>query len=460
MQHSTAAMQHSNAANRLNRLPISRFHKITLVAVSFAYFFEFADINSFATTVPKLIKLWGVTISQVAYVTSLSFVGMFFGSLIAAWLADRWGRKNALTITTLWFSVFSFAAIFSWNIVSLGVFRVLTSAGLAAMTVVAVIYVNEVFPAAVRGKYQAYALVIGICGTPVTNLIASFVVPLTDWTWRLVYLWGSLGVLFLLFVRRLKESPRWYESKGEYAKADALLNEIEAEVAAEKGPLPDPAPAVSETPYVKAPLSLLLQKKYLVPTILLTIVWVTQTIGFFGFSSWAPTLLAKEGLSVEKSIFFVALATVGAPLGPYLASLVTDRFERKWLLVIFGTVIAICGLLYGLTFTPIVIVVFGFLLNLFERGFTALAYAYSPELFDTLGRSRGTGTAYGIGRLSNAAGPLIIAALYIGTGYKSVFFFIAGCWLVGALVLAVFGPRTRPARFVPAAAEPAQPAPV
>ncbi|UKA72906.1 hypothetical protein [Arthrobacter sp. FW306-06-A] len=67
-------MTHSNAANRLDRLPISKFHKIALVAVSFAYFFEFADINSFATTVPKLIKLWGVTVNQVAYVTSASFV--------------------------------------------------------------------------------------------------------------------------------------------------------------------------------------------------------------------------------------------------------------------------------------------------------------------------------------------------------------------------------------------------
>ena len=92
----------------------------------------------------------------------------------------------------MWFfSFFSFAAVFSWDIVSLGVFRVLTSAGLAAMTVVAVIYVNEIFPAAVRGKYQAYAIVIGICGTPATNLLASVVVPLSDWSWRLVYLWGA-----------------------------------------------------------------------------------------------------------------------------------------------------------------------------------------------------------------------------------------------------------------------------
>ena len=75
-------MQTANASNRLDRLPISKYHKITLVGVAFAYFFEFADINTFAVTAPKLVKVWGVTINQIAYVTSLSFVGMFFGSII------------------------------------------------------------------------------------------------------------------------------------------------------------------------------------------------------------------------------------------------------------------------------------------------------------------------------------------------------------------------------------------
>lgn len=443
-------MQHANALNRLDRLPVSRFHKTTMLAVAFAYFFEFADINSFATTAPKLIDLWGITVDQVAYVTSLSFIGMFIGAIVAGAIGDRWGRKRALLWTTLFFGLSSFAAVFSWDLVSLGAFRVLTSAGLSAMTVVGVVYINEMYPSAIRGKYQAYAIVIGICGTPVTNLIASAVVPLSDWSWRLVYLWGSLGVLLVLFTRHLKESPRWLESRGEHAKADAVLREIEASVAAEKGPLPEPAPPVDETPSTRAPLRLLLQKKYLYPTLLLTVLWMTQTIGFFGYSSWAPTLLAKEGFSVEKSVFYVALTTVGAPLGCYLASLVTDRFERKWCLVAFGTVIAVCGLLYGLTFDPVFIIVFGFLVNLFERGYTALAYAYSPELFDTRGRSLGTSVSYGLGRLSNAAGPLIVAALYNGHGYQSVFFFIAGTWMVGAIVLAVLGPRTRVARLAAA----------
>jgi MFS family permease len=210
--------------------------------------------------------------------------------------------------TTLFFSVFSLLSAFSWDVVSLGVCRVLTSAGLSAMTVVAVIYLSEMFPAAVRGKYQAYAIVIGICGTPVTNLLASAVVPFTDWSWRLVYVWGSLGLFGLVLIRRLTESPRWYESRGDHARADAALRTIEEQVAAERGPLPEPAaPTPSSDVHVaRAPLRLLLQKRYLGATLLLTVLWVSQTIGFFGYSTWAPTLLAKEGFSVESSIFYVA----------------------------------------------------------------------------------------------------------------------------------------------------------
>ncbi|GAA4917175.1 putative MFS transporter [Actinomycetospora succinea] len=435
-----------NAQQRLDRLPIGRFHIVTLVAVSFAYFFEFADINTFAVTAPRLLKLWGVTVDQVAYVTSTSFVGMFLGSIIAGALADRVGRKPALTATVLFFGVFSLASVFSWDVVSLGVFRFLTSAGLSAMTVVAVIYVSELFPAARRGKYQAYAIAIGICGTPATSLIASFVVPLSDWSWRLVYLWGALGLFFVFFLRRLKESPRWLENRGEHERADAVLREIEESVAAEKGPLPEPAPALVAPDTTEASAAwwrVLLRRRVLLPTLLLCVLWVTQTIGFFGYSSWAPTLLAKQGFSVENSIFYVALTTIGAPLGCLLAAAVTDRFERKWCLVVFGAVIGVCGLFYGLTFDPVLIVVFGFLVNLVERGYTALAYAYSPELFDTRTRSLGTGISYGVGRLSNAAGPLIIAALYTGSGYQAVFVFIAATWVVGAVVVALFGPRTK-----------------
>ncbi|GAA1873733.1 MFS transporter [Brevibacterium marinum] len=437
-------METTNSANRINRLPITRFHKIIIVVVAVAYFFEFADINTFSTTAPKIAQVWGLDVNHIAYITSISFVGMFIGSLAGGWLADRAGRKAAFLYTTLWFSVFSAATVLAWNIYSLGILRFLTCAGLSAMTVVAVIYVNEIFPAKVRGKYLAYAIVIGICGTPVTNLIASAVVPISDWSWRLVFLWGTLGVVILFMIRHLPESPMWLESKRRFSRAEDVLREMEAKVSGFAGDLPQPlAPVAEVREQKKSGLRTLMQRRYLVPLLVLIVLWVTQTVGFFGYSSWAPTLLSKQGISVEDSILYVALATIGAPLGSLLAAFVTDKFERKWLLVIFGTTIGISGLLYGLTFSPIMIVVFGFLVNMFERGYTSLAYAYSPELFDTRTRSLGTGIAYGIGRLSNAVGPLVIASLYTSTGYASVFVFIAATWVVGAIVLALFGRNTK-----------------
>jgi MFS transporter, putative metabolite:H+ symporter len=193
----------------------------------------------------------------------------------------------------------------------------------------------------------------------------------------------------------------------------------------------------------KLPISELFTGKYLRSTLVLTVVWVTQTVGFSGYPSWAPTLLSQQGFNVESSLTYVALSTLGAPLGSYVASLISDRAERKWTLTITGALIAMSGLLYGLTFVPVLIVVFGLCVNLFERTYTSLAYAYSPELFPAEARATGTSVPYGIGRLSNIAGPIIISQLYTSTGYLSVFMFIAGTWLLGSITLGVFGTATR-----------------
>jgi MFS transporter, putative metabolite:H+ symporter len=436
-------MNHSNAGNRLDRLPIASFHKFILFAVSFAYFFEFADTNTFAVVAPQLIRTWGITVDTVAYITSISFLGMFLGSIIGGQLADKLGRRKALILSVSFFSVFSLLNAAAWDALSLGLFRFLTGMGLAAMTIVTNTYIAEMFPASLRGKYQALAIMFGIMGTPVTTWIARFVIPIDFWTWRVVFLWGSIGMLFLFFIPRLKESPRWLESLGQFDRADAILTSIEAEVGNEKGALAEPEPFKQAPKIHKVPFLELFTGKYLRRTLVLTVVWVTQTVGFFGYSSWAPTLLAQQGFNIESSLTYVALSTLGAPLGSYVASLISDRAERKWTLTIAGVLIAASGLLYGMTFQPALIVIFGLCVNLFERTYTSLAYAYSPELFPAEARATGTSVPYGIGRLSNIAGPLIISQLFTSTGYQSVFMFIAGTWLLGSITLGVFGSATR-----------------
>jgi putative MFS transporter len=43
--------------------------------------------------------------------------------------------------------------------------------------------------------------------------------------------------------------------------------------------------------------------------------------------------------------------------------------------------------------------------------------------------------------LGNAVGPLIVAFLYATYGYRSVFAYIAVCWVLVALLVMAFGPR-------------------
>lgn len=436
-------VEFSNVSNRLDRLPIAGIHKLALIVISFAYFFEFADTNTFSVVAPKLLKTWHLSIHTIANITSISFLGMFVGAVVGGWIADKLGRKSALTVTVIFFSLFSLMNAFSWNATSLGTFRFLTGVGLAAMTIVANTYISEMFPSRSRGKYQALAIVIGICGTPITSWIARLIVPAGTWEWRLVFVWGALGILCLMLNRKMIESPRWYESRRNYAMANKVMSDIERSVAMEKGPLQEPKEADGEIKVHKMSVAQLLRGRYLGITVLLTVLWVSETIGFFGYSSWAPTLLVKHGITVGKSLTYVSLSTLGAPFGSYLAALIADRVDRKWTLAISAGIIALSGLLYGLTFQPLLIVIFGLSVNIFEQVFTAIAYAYTPELYPTEARGVGTGVPYGIGRLSNIIGPLIISALFIQNGYRSVFFFIAACWLVGAIVVALFGPKTK-----------------
>lgn len=107
-----------------------------------------------------------------------------------------------------------------------------------------------------------------------------------------------------------------------------------------------------------------------------------------------------------------------------------------------AVLIAICGLLYGLTFQPVFIIVFGFLVALFLQTFAPLLYAYTPELYPTEARASGTGLTYGVGRLANVIGPIIVGALFVSSGYLSVFVYIAACWILVALAVGIFGPLT------------------
>jgi putative MFS transporter len=433
----------ATAAARLDRLPVSSFHSDMVRLLAYIFFFELGDLNSFAFAAPGVRQAWGLSIDTIKFITSASFVGMFIGATLGGWLSDRVGRKRALILTTIWYSGFSLLNAFAWDTTSLFATRLLTGVGLSSMTVVAMTYISEMFPAAIRGRYQAWILTIGLCGIPVTAYVARFIIPLGPWGWRAVFVWGSLAMLFPFLARRLEESPRWFENRGRHADAEATMERIEARVRRETGelPLPDELPPVTSH---GGGLRELIASGSFGRLILLMSVWTFQTLGIYGFLSWVPTLLVEHGFSVVTSLEQSSAMSIGAVPGAWIASKLSDRWERKSLIGIVAVTIAVCGLSYGLSFRTVTIVIFGFLVAMGQQVFAALLYAYTPECFPTGVRNTGTGFSYGMGRLANGlVGPFIVAFLFQRYGYTTVFAYIAACWALVAILITTFGPKTR-----------------
>jgi putative MFS transporter len=434
-------IQRVSAAARLDRLPIFSFHRRVMWLLGFCFFFELGDINTFAFSAPAIRAQWGISIGTIGAITSGTFFGMFMGAATGGWFADRIGRKRALVIAVTWFSLFSLLNAMAWEPAGLFTARLLTGIGLSAMTAIAITYIAEMFPARARGTFQGWVMGIGLCGIPGAALVARLLVPAFPFGWRLVFVWGAAAIIFPLLARKLEESPRWYEKRGQFAAADEVLKRIEAAATREAGALRPPDPltvAPREGRFVE-----LFSPKVLPRTLILVTAWMFQTLGFYGFSAWVPTFLVEHGFKLVDSLNWAfAMQLIGVP-GAFIAAFLSDRWQRKYLITMFAMLIATCGILYGLSSEAMFIVAFGGLMTMCIQAFAPLLYAYTAECFPTEIRSSGTGFSYGVGRLSNAFGPLLIAFLFTNYGYMTVFVYIATCWLVVAATIGLMGPLTR-----------------
>jgi len=433
------------AAERLDRLAISPFHRRTAALLAYVFFFELGDLNSFAYAAPALRQQWQLSIQTIATITSASFVGMFVGAMTAGTLSDHIGRKRALILTTVWYSSMSLLNACAWSVPSLFAARLLTGVGLSGMTVVAMTYIGEMFPSRVRGAFQARILMFGLIGIPATAYVARFMIPNAAWGWRGVFVWGALAIFFPLFARRLEESPRWLERRGRRAEAEDVLTRIERE-----GPAANESSAVQSGSLATRPVNAdagsigikgLIKSGAGGRALLLISVWFCQTLGFYGFNAWVPTLLAEQGFSIMRTLEQSSAISIGAVPGAWVASKIADRWERKYLIAGVAVLVGTFGMIYGLSFNTWVIVIFGFLVAMSQQVFAPMLYAYTAECFPTNARNTGAGLSYGIGRLGNAIGPLIVAFLFTTYGYRSVFAYIAVCWVLVAMLILAFGPR-------------------
>ena len=441
---------------RLDRLPPTRHIWLMVTLLSLGGMFEFYDLFMTGYVIPGLVRagmLTGVSVgmfSGPALFVASTFFGLFIGTFLLGYVADRYGRRTIFTFSMLAYCAATLVMAFQTTGWGVCLWRMIAGIGIGIELVTIDTYIAELVPKHMRGRAFAFNQCVQFCVVPVVAFLSYVLVPQAPlgWDgWRWVATIGAVGALFVWVLRRaIPESPRWLLTHGRLAEADVITTQIEGRVRADLGGADLPAPAAHNVEDLTAhgTFGEIWQPAYRTRTIMLMVFQFFQTFGYYGFAAWVPTLIAKQvGINLGASLQYAFIVACANPFGPLLAMSFADRFERKWQLVGAAICVGVFGVAFSQQSSMPLLILFGVLITLSNNVMSYSFHSYQSELFPTRVRARAVGFTYAFSRISTVFASFIIGFFFANfNGTTGVFGLIAFAMLMVVLSIGIFGPRT------------------
>lgn len=426
---------------RLEALPLGRFHYKLLLVTGLGWLFDSMDTGLIAFILPVLAKEWGLAPGQMGLIGSIGLIGMALGAVVSGTIADRIGRKKVFTITVLLYSIASAFCALSWNYQSLLVFRFLVGFGLGGELPVAATLVSEYAPSRVRGRFIVLLESFWGLGWIAAACIAYFFIPL--YGWRMAFLIGALPALYVCLIRmHMPESVRYLLAHGRIGEARQIVVSLERQLHV---PV---APFVSEKETVpvvaKASFRELWKKPFASRTIMLWLVWFGINFSYYGIFMWLPSLVFQQGFTVVKTFEYVLIMTLAQLPGYYCAAWLVDKIGRKYTLSAFLLFSGVASYFFGHASTAAALMMWGSVMSFFNLGAWGVLYTYTPEQYPTAIRALGSGWAAGFGRFGGMAAPMMVGALLARSfGFASVFYMFALVFAAVAVIVLSLGVESK-----------------
>ena len=304
------------------------------------------------------------TVMEGWYVSS-ALVGTILGVSIAGILSDKYGRKNILLMSGLFFALSAIGCAMSGSFTSLIVYRLLGGMGVGIASMLSPLYISEIAPAKNRGRlvalyqlaitlgilfaYFANAYLVGLSNseqlqesTGITNKI------FVSEVWRAMLGSETLpAIVFLLLLFLIPKSPRWLIMKGEKVQAKSILLRFVGE-----------EEAVEEIQNVETVLSkesggikMIFSGPFKLAMILgISLAVLSQVSGINAIIYYGPKILEEGGLQLGEALGGQVIIGIVNVLFTFLALWKIDDLGRKPLLTygIIGIMISlvVIGLLF------------------------------------------------------------------------------------------------------------------
>ncbi|BDZ49364.1 putative sialic acid transporter [Frondihabitans sucicola] len=426
-------MQHSAVAQPWYR-QIDRKQWQLFWASWLGYLLDGFDFVIIALVLTEVSSEFHLSTVQGASLISAAFISRWFGGLSIGALGDRFGRKTAMIVSILLFSIGSVACALAPAYWVLFAARLLVGLGMAGEYGASSTYVIESWPPRLKNRASGFLISGYSIGTVVAAEAYRFVVP--EFGWRALFALGIVPIAITIWLRKsLPESPAVVPRReaGESAAPNVfavlfagprrLVNAVTALVAMVTlaliftQTLPGGAPVVVAAVVVGA-----IFVSYIVqfsgrrwPAALgLTVTVFAAFLYSWPIQSLLPTYLKSElgydPAAVSNTLFFAGL---GAAVGCIVAGFTGDRFgtRRAYVVSLLISQIVIFPVFAVGGGSLLLLGVLLFVQQVFGQGIAGLLPKWIGGFFPAEQRAAGLGFTYNVGALGGAVAPVLGASI-------------------------------------------------
>ena len=424
-------------ATAFDDIPLNRFH-LRITALTFcANFSDGYELGIIGIALPLIAAQLGFGTVWTGLLGASALIGIFLGSIVVGWAADRIGRQRLYLFDFLLIAVASAAEFFVSGPVELFVLRLLI--GIGADYALGPTLVAEFVPRRYRGRLLASLTVLWTVGYVVAFFLGNHVVTGGGDGWRWLLASSAIPAIAVVLLRvGTPESPRWLLTQGRLEEARSVVRRL-------AGPGVDFDAFARAHPTVpRIGYRALFGRAYRRRTAFGVVFYNGQVIPYFAIYTFLPLVLVKMGVGEESTAVDGLLnlfLLLGSVVGLWLVARMSRRGLTIWSFAVLAASMAPMALWPD---APTLLLFPLFLVFTFTMSAAVnLDQVYPPELFPTGLRSSGVGLLNGTSRIGSAVGTFLLPLSLDSFGFSDTMLVLTVVLVVGLVTSVLWAPETK-----------------